>query len=342
MSRLLSMSLCAVLFTALAAGAQPASPPPPQPVPGGGGGNESDPKKLGELIENLGSSDWDERSNAEKELEAIGKPAVEALTKAMKESTDPEVKVRAKRILQKLGALEKEALSDEQVEEMLELMRSQDGVAWYGSSGSPSWYLYQLNQNPEWNEALKGKALAPKLTKALGDESGNLKRNATYLLGEMGATESAPQIAKLLKDEELTTRATAAWALGKIGNIDVADQVVVALSDNEPQVRRAAAIALENLPSAAAIDPLLAAMASDDGQLRFQAYFSLRSLTGQRFRFNAFAGESDRKEALKSIQDWWSKSKAGFKPLPPAKREELGKGAASDPDTERAIEVAPK
>lgn len=335
MSRVLALSLCALLFTAVVSRAEQA-PPPVAPEPGGGG-NSADAKTLDQLVEMLGSSDWDERAGAEKELEARGKTAIEALQKAMKGSDDPEVRVRAKRILQKLGAIEKEALTDEQVEEMLELMRTQDGVAWYGSSGKPSWYLYQLNEKPEWSEALKGKALAPKLTKALGDDSGNLKRNACYLLGEMGATESAPQIAKLLKDEEVATRSTAAWALGRLGNAEVADQVVLALSDKEPQVARAAAIALENLPDAAAIDPLLAAMASADSQLRFQAFFSLRSLTGQRFRFNAFAGDSDRKEALQSIQDWWSKSKTGFKPLPPAKREQAGKGGAD----EAAPEVAP-
>jgi hypothetical protein len=341
MNRLLAISLCAVLAASLSLRAEEA--PPPVPVPDSGGGDD---KKIGELIEKLGSSDWDERAAAEKELEGIGKPAAEALKKAMDGADDPEVKVRAKRLLQKMGALQGAEMTDEQFEEMLELLRSQDGVAWYSSSPKPYFYLYQLNEKPEWSEALKGKKLAPRLAKALSDESGNLKRNVCYLLGEMSAPEVAPQVAKLLKDEEMMTRAIAAFALGKLGNAEVVDQVIVALSDAEKQVQRAAAMALETLPSASAIEPLLGAMASDDAHLRFQAYYSLRSLTGQKFRFNAYLGADSRKESLKVIEEWWGKNKAGFKPQLPPKREEVGMnggrdGAARSEATEVKV-IAPK
>ena len=340
MSRLLAVSLCAVLTASIAVQAAEAAPPVPQPVPGGGG-EAGDEKKIGELIEQLGSADWDERAEAEKALEEIGKPAADALKKAMDGSSDPEVKVRAKRLLQKMGALQAAEMTDEQFEEMLELLRSQDGVAWYSGASKPYFYLYQLNERTEWAEALKGKTLAPRLVKALGDDNGNLKRNVCYLLSEMGATEQAPQVAKLLKDEEMMTRAIAAWTLGKLGNAEVADQVIVALSDNENQVRRAAAMALENLPSASAIEPLLGAMASDDPHVRFEAYFSIKSLTGQPFRFNAYQSEESRKASLKVIEEWWSKNKAGFKPLPPAKREEVGK-AEEMREESREVKIAPK
>lgn len=340
MSRLLALSLCTALTASLALRAEEAAPPVPEPVPSSGG-NEADEKKIGELIEQLGSSDWDERAEAEKALEEIGKPAADALKKAMDGADDPEVKVRAKRLLQKMGALKAEEMTDEQFEEMLELLRSQDGVAWYSGSSKPYFYLYQLNERTEWAEALKGKALAPRLVKALSDETGNLKRNVCYLLSEMGAAEQAPQIAKLLKDEEMMTRAIAAWTLGKLGNAEVADQVIVALSDNENQVRRAAAMALENLPSASSIEPLLGAMASDDPHVRFEAYFSIKSLTGQPFRFNAYQGEESRKSSLKVIEEWWSKNKAGFKPQLPPKREEVGKREDMDEGV-REVEIAPK
>lgn len=314
--RLLAIPFAAVLLAASAARAEQA-PPPPDPVP------LEDRVKITELIAELGSEDWDSRAEAEKKLVEIGKPAIEPLKHEMETAKDPEVKVAAKRILQKLGALPAAEMTDEQFEEMLELLRSQDGVSWYGH-GKPYFYLYQLNEKPEWNEALKGKVLAPRLAKALDDESGNLKRNAAYLLGEMGATEQATAVAKLLKDEEAMTRAVAAYSLGKMGNPEVADVVVLALSDNEAKVKCAAAIALENLPSAAAIEPLLGAMASDDAELRFQAYFSLRSLTGQAFRFNAYKGADERKASLKAIEDWWAKNKAGFTPKAPVNREKMG------------------
>ena len=341
MTRLLALSLCAVLAVCLSLRAEEPPPPVPQPVPSGGG--EADDKKIGELIEKLGSSDWDERAAAEKELEGIGKPAADALRKAMAGADDPEVKVRAKRLLQKMGALQTAEITDEQFEEMLELLRSQDGVSWHSSTPKPYFYMYQLNEKPEWSEALKGKALAPRLAKALSDESGNLKRNVCYLLGEMSAPEVAPQVAKLLKDEEFMTRAVAAFALGKLGNAEVVDQVIVALSDGEIKVQRAAAGALESLPSASAIEPLLGAMASEDPHVRFEAYYSLRSLTGQKFRFNAFLSAESRKDSLKAIEEWWGKNKAGFKPQLPPKREEVGRNSeAATTKAESVIEVKPK
>ena len=97
-------------------------------------------------------------------------------------------------------------------------------------------------------------------------------------------------------------------------------------------------MALETLPSASAIDPLLGAMASEAAPVRFEAYYSLRSLTGQKFRFNAFLGADVRKDSLKIIEEWWGKNKAGFKPRMPEKREEVGKTH----EEERVIEVAPK
>src|SRR5437868_4819761 len=147
--RLLALPLAALLLTASALHAESAPPPPPvAPEPGDG----ADAKKIDELIEKLGSTDWDERAEAEKKLSGIGKPAVDQLKKAMEGSSDPEIKVGAKRILQKLGALPAAEMTDESFEEMLELLRSQDGVSWYGH-GKPYFYLYQLNEKPEWNEA---------------------------------------------------------------------------------------------------------------------------------------------------------------------------------------------
>lgn len=334
MRLLLPLALLATLALSLPARAEEPPPPVPQPVPEGGGADEA---KIAELIEKLGSADWDERAEAEKELEKIGKPAAEALKKAMETAEDPEVKVQAKRLLQKMGALKAGEVTDESFDEMLELLRSQDGVAWYRRSGKPSFYLYQLNERQEWAEALKGKTLAPRLVKALSDENGNLKRNVCYLLSQMNVPEVAPQVAKLLKDEEMMTRAVAAWTLGEMGNAEVADQVIQALSDEEAQVKGAAAMALENLPTASAIEPLLGAMTSEDPDVRFQAYYSLRGLTGQKFRFNAFQGEESRKAALKVIEEWWSQNKAGFKPRPKAKPEEAGK-----PPSEPGTDAAPK
>jgi hypothetical protein len=61
----------------------------------------ADEKRIGELIQKLGSQKFLERENARKELEAIGLPALEALKKAAK-SDDLETKMRAGKLVRLL------------------------------------------------------------------------------------------------------------------------------------------------------------------------------------------------------------------------------------------------
>jgi hypothetical protein len=61
-----------------------------------------DPARIDELVKKLGSEDFAEREKAAAELRGIGKPAEEALRKAA-ESEDPEVKRRARGLLDELA-----------------------------------------------------------------------------------------------------------------------------------------------------------------------------------------------------------------------------------------------
>jgi len=51
------------------------------------------------LIQQLGADDWPTREKAQKLLEEIGAPALEPLQKALKESKDPEIRMRANRLI---------------------------------------------------------------------------------------------------------------------------------------------------------------------------------------------------------------------------------------------------
>jgi HEAT repeat protein len=335
--KLFAAVLASALFAvpAFSQGETRVPPPPPlpadEPAP-----DEETRRKIDALIGKLSSEDWDERAAAEKELEAIGRPAASALKNAMETAADPEVKVRAKRLLQKLGGANPSAeLSDEQLEELLETLRSQDGVSWYGRNTKPYFYLYQLYERQEFSNALKDPKFAPRLAKSLGDESGNLKRNAAFLLGDMGNPDVAKDVIGLLKDSEPMTRAVAVYAAGRIGNAAVVDDVIKALLDEDKLVRQAAAAALEQLPSAASIEPLLTAMKDDDARIRFHAWYSLRSLTGQYFRFNAWSSAESRSAAVGQYAEWWSKNRSGFTPKPPRKPEKV----SMEPGGARATEA---
>ncbi len=68
---------------------------------------DDDPKsKIDRWVGELGSEDFETREKATAELKKIGKPATEALRKAA-ESSDPEVKMRAKSILEAIEKSEK-------------------------------------------------------------------------------------------------------------------------------------------------------------------------------------------------------------------------------------------
>ncbi|MBI4835521.1 MAG: hypothetical protein HY811_11980 [Planctomycetes bacterium] len=64
-------------------------------------------QKIDNLIAQLGAKDWQEREQAQKELEEIGTTALDALSTAVETSTDPEIKIRAKKAIKDIQWLER-------------------------------------------------------------------------------------------------------------------------------------------------------------------------------------------------------------------------------------------
>jgi hypothetical protein len=60
---------------------------------------ETDVEKIDRLIRQLGNAEFEKRQAASEELEKIGKPALEALRKALKDTKDAEVQARAKTLV---------------------------------------------------------------------------------------------------------------------------------------------------------------------------------------------------------------------------------------------------
>ncbi len=87
----------------------------------------------------------------------------------------------------------------------------------------------------------KGKAVLPKVLKALVSKNAHARRGATVTLAAMGAAakEAAPKLVKALKDKEPWVRAGAATALAKMGPLpaDQAKVLAAAASDPDPWVR---------------------------------------------------------------------------------------------------------
>jgi hypothetical protein len=70
-------------------------------LPGTAAETAASPEKISKLIEKMGSSDFEDREEAQKQLDAIGEPALEALKKAMS-SEDTEVRRRAEELIKKI------------------------------------------------------------------------------------------------------------------------------------------------------------------------------------------------------------------------------------------------
>src|SRR5205085_5407297 len=62
----------------------------------------ADESAISALIRQLGDDAFDKREQAQKKLAAIGEPALEMLSKAVKESTDVEVRTRGLAVLREI------------------------------------------------------------------------------------------------------------------------------------------------------------------------------------------------------------------------------------------------
>ncbi len=63
-----------------------------------------DAEKIRDLIKQLGDDSFDQREAADKQLAAIGEPALEFLQKAVMDSTDPEVRERCAQLVRLIGS----------------------------------------------------------------------------------------------------------------------------------------------------------------------------------------------------------------------------------------------
>src|SRR5205809_269469 len=62
-----------------------------------------DPATIKKLIRQLGDAEYTERNAAMKRLQAIGKPALPALREAVTNSSEPEIKRRAQRLIERIA-----------------------------------------------------------------------------------------------------------------------------------------------------------------------------------------------------------------------------------------------
>ena len=65
--------------------------------------NDELKNRINKLIVTLGDDDWETRESAQTDLLKIGEPSLEALAKTLKETSDPEVRMRVNYILKQIN-----------------------------------------------------------------------------------------------------------------------------------------------------------------------------------------------------------------------------------------------
>ena len=117
-------------------------------------------------------------------------------------------------------------------------------------------------------------------SKALAGPAWIARRNATWGLGALDASEAVPALIEALKDPEAGVREQVAWALGAIGDHRAVDALVGALSDSAPMVRRQAAWALGAIGDRRAVSGLTKVLKDTDAGVRRLAAWALGAIGG--------------------------------------------------------------
>ena len=220
-------------------------------------GGESKRQEVDELIQALGQRDWQDAVDA---LVQIGEPAVESLTRKLKDRTVKAwvTHARAVSALAKIGT--QQAL--EAVVESLKDAALNDYVR-----GSAAVTL---------GETRLLQAVEP-LAEALRDKSQFVRWKSAQALGMLGSEQGASALIMALRDEDQYVRAAAARSLGEIKSASATDALVDALKDESWAVRLTARNALLET-GRSAVESLIEALGDKDGRVRWQSAWALGRL----------------------------------------------------------------
>ena len=152
-------------------------------------------------------------------------------------------------------------------------------------------------------------AAVPGLTKALKDESADVRYWAAFALGKIGPKdgEVIAALIEALNDQDGAVRNKSSFALSAIGD-EAVPALIEALKHQQPAVRLGAAQALGGIHSgatAAAVPPLGKALSDTDSAVRYHAALALKSIGAE-----ASAAVPELVKALRD-QDQYVRNQAG-------------------------------
>ena len=224
---------------------------------------EGGTERVGSLIRQLGSDNFQERERATQELVRIGTPALESLRRVLKDS-DQELIIRAQQCITTIERDVKivgliEALKDPRPEKRIQAACQLAEFGRYAEKAVPALIEALDDKDAKVQERVANaisflgpgaKLAVPKLIQVLQNAKADqeVRWRTAITLGHMGpsAKEAVPTLVQILRKEGFHLRNGAANALGGIGytNKDVSQALLQALKDKDLSVRCAAAGAL--------------------------------------------------------------------------------------------------
>lgn len=110
-----------------------------------------------------------------------------------------------------------------------------------------------------------------------------------------------------LKDPNSGVRWNTVADLGHTGDPAVVAYVIPVLKDSDTFVRMEAARVLGEFAVTTSVGPLIDTLEDEAEVVRDAAVTSLRKITGENFRFDPRAKESERTKRVRAWRDWWDK-----------------------------------
>jgi HEAT repeat protein len=214
-------------------------------------------------------------------LEAIGKPAVPLLIKAIEHRNE----YIRRRAIEALGRIGDPSAIDPLIQAMREQKDRNITVRALGEIGDPRAVepIIQMG-NTHWNGATVAQALAkigdpravPYLIKMLKHDGWSARKNAVIALSKIEDRRAILPLIEILDDESRWVRQSVAIALGELGDKRAVKPLIEVLKDDSREDRWIVARSLGEIGDSRAITPLMQAL--HDKEVRSKALIALRQL----------------------------------------------------------------
>lgn len=259
------------------------------------------------LIDRLSADRIEERAEAFRRLEEIGRPAMALLEKAA-QSRDDEVASRARTLLVRIPIRERltPALVD-QVKGIYERLAEGQWKAVFLELSADLRLADDRRKYPGVR-AEDLSFLAPLAVQRA--ETDGEKLAVCEAVGRCRLKSALPDVARLLQDKDFTVRANAAAAIRDAGGPENAAALRPLLSDPHPVVRSVAAHALSRLGDKEAVPALVGLLRDDSANVR---WWAVRALTDLAAKENVEDVERLRDDADDAVRRLAEKASAALR-----------------------------